>query len=50
MLCPLFFHGEIIIYRGTMRGSRRVARNMKIERDSATEPTDEALMGDAVIS
>ena len=32
------------------RGSRRVARSMKIERDSATEPTDEVLMGDADIS
>ena len=39
-----------IIQGNDERGSRRVARSMKIERDSATEPTDEALMGDADIS
>ena len=32
------------------RGSRRIARSMKIEKDSATELADEALIGDAVIS
>ena len=32
------------------RSSRRVALRMKIEKESATELADEALIGDAVIS